>query len=348
MTVQKFTTKGVTAYHVSRRYSNGMWETSGPFTNIKEAAIEDERLRLKPDVYEKNTLRFETVGVFFKHWQRHNRDGVSEGWRISQDQMWRDYCAAFLSELRVVDVSESDINQIISSARLLGRSSATMVQIYLLLSKVFNDAKDIYRLIQASPVKHQFHKPKITRTQPKFLLPEEVELVIYAVKGTWAELFFLLGFYTGMRVGEIQALTWADIDFTRNVIYKRRSFNRKIKKIQLHPKEKDHSTIPIPSRLTEILKRLKGPAKQFVCLNPRGLMVKHTAALLHLRRVCDLAGVKQITLHEMRHSASELYVSKGASTEDVRRLLGHHSTTTTQRYLHSHNIERLKTIADKT
>lgn len=348
MAIQKLNIKGVMHYRVSRRYSNGVWESVGPFTCAHAAAFEEEKMNKKPDfnILTSNTS-FESVSIFFKHWQKHHREKVSEGWRISQDQMWRDYCENVIGSLPIHEVKENDIAFILTSAIQLGRGDQTICHIFNLVHKVFSVAKDKYKIINENPCKSHLKAASPKGKISKFLDQSQFEKVLGLLIGHWGEVFFTVGFYTGLRVSEIQELRWKDIDFERKVIFKQRCFNRKTKKIQAYPKEKKHSIVPIPGRLLILLKRRASQPDDLVCKGPKGGRIVHTKVLQLLRNICNQAEVPVITLHEMRHSTSELFVSKGASAEDVRRLLGHSSVKTTQRYLHSENIERVQAIAGK-
>lgn len=84
----------------------------------------------------------------------------------------------------------------------------------------------------------------------------------------------------------------------------------------------------------------------FVVLNQKGGFLAYANYLLGLRRLCDEAGVRRVTPHELRHSCTELYVQAGASAEDIRRLLNQSSLTATARYMHRTD-ERLSGIAER-
>lgn len=79
--------------------------------------------------------------------------------------------------------------------------------------------------------------------------------------------------------------------------------------------------------------------------NASGSMLRYESFLLNLRKLCNLTGLPCITPHELRHSATELYLENGANTEDIRRLLNHSSVSTTLKYLHRTG-SRLQNIAD--
>ena len=72
----------------------------------------------------------------------------------------------------------------------------------------------------------------------------------------------------------------------------------------------------------------------FVAPALQGRMLDQGKFRRGLAKLCKEAGVQKVTPHELRHSCTEVWFSHGASLEDVRRLLGHKCSKTTQTYVH--------------
>ena len=66
---------------------------------------------------------------------------------------------------------------------------------------------------------------------------------------------------------------------------------------------------------------------------------------LHLKNFCKKIGVPKVSAHELRNFCSEVWFSHGASAEDVRKLLGHKSASTTMNYFHR-TEDRLMKLAE--
>ncbi len=62
------------------------------------------------------------------------------------------------------------------------------------------------------------------------------------------------------------------------------------------------------------------------------------------KAACRRAGIKGLRFHDLRHTFATRLVEKGADTETVRDLLGHHSITVTQRYTHSNDERKRKVV----
>jgi site-specific recombinase XerD len=82
----------------------------------------------------------------------------------------------------------------------------------------------------------------------------------------------------------------------------------------------------------------------FVAPALQGGMLDYRKFHRELWKLCDLANVRRISPHELRHSCTEIWFRSGANLEDIRRLLNHKSVETTQRYVHRTD-DRLASLA---
>jgi len=97
--------------------------------------------------------------------------------------------------------------------------------------------------------------------------------------------------------------------------------------------------VPINDVLLEVLRELKIRSRgDYVFANPEtGLpfkSVRHS-----FENVCRRAGIHNLRFHDLRHTFSCRMIQRGCDIETLRDLLGHHSVTVTQRYIHT-NLDR--------
>ena len=104
--------------------------------------------------------------------------------------------------------------------------------------------------------------------------------------------------------------------------------------------------MPLPKVLAKYLreKQLTSRAK-LVAPNTAGQIFDYDNCRRDLRKLCESLQIQPVTLHELRHSCSELWMENGASIEDIRRLLNHKSAQTTSRYIHRNDL-RISKIAE--
>ena len=128
---------------------------------------------------------------------------------------------------------------------------------------------------------------------------------------------------TAARYSEIAKLEIASVNLTT-------------KKIALYrPKVKNESTLPMTPRVFEILERRIKSSKEgqkYVFENKAGDARNYAPGAF--KSACKRAGITGITLHSLRHTTASRLVQKGASLYEVQKMLGHASSTTTQRYAH--------------
>ena len=194
---------------------------------------------------------------------------------------------------------------------------------------------------------HDFNFTSIYNKMEKFTdpnaLPKEMEFytfeefkqytsVIDDIK--WKALFETL-YYCGLRRGELRGLSWDNIDFeekTLSVVKNVTNINGDHGYWQLTtPKTRTSvRTIPMPDILVNDLKELKEYNKKRQYMFTNKYFVFGDTSPLHpdvLRRkkneIAELAGVKQIRIHDFRHSCASLLINNGASIMVVAKYLGH-------------------------
>jgi integrase len=144
-------------------------------------------------------------------------------------------------------------------------------------------------------------------------------------------------FYTGLRLGELRALRWADVDFADGVIHVRRAWDPR--EGEITPKSRAGTRdVPIPSALRSHLAAHRLAASRAAGLvfgrspsdpfNPATVNARARAAWA-------AAALDPIGLHEARHSYASLMIAAGVNAKALSTYMGHSSVTITyDRYGH--------------
>jgi integrase len=196
--------------------------------------------------------------------------------------------------------------------------------------------RNLLFLNPAQPVE-RFRLPK--RALPRFMTTEELKK-FFAVCDDIDRRLYMSIFLTGMRKGEVEYLCWSDISFELAVIF-----------IQAKPEMKwqpktDERLIPISPMLQEILLQQYAHRVSDILVFPNSRGNRDTDILERLQRLCRRAGIKQSTVHALRHSFGAHLRMAGASLADIGDLLGHKDLATTQIYAKVHQ-EHLRTVIAK-
>ena len=178
-----------------------------------------------------------------------------------------------------------------------------------------------------------FNDPNEMPKEMQFWTKEEFDKFILVETDIQFKAAFETLYYCGLRSSELRGLTWNNIDF----LNKELSINKNItvnldgkKYVVTTPKTKSsYRTIPMPNVLIEDLRELKQEQSKYHGFNENWYVFGSYEPLGKSRlrdrknRDCDLAGVKQIRIHDFRHSCASLLINNGANITMVAKYLGH-------------------------
>lgn len=162
-----------------------------------------------------------------------------------------------------------------------------------------------------------------------FLSEEESKLLIASAQGV-CRAMINVALETGLRFGEIKALTWEDVDFRNNEITVRQAFAEGVL-----GSTKNNRIRHIP--MTEsVLDTLSGLNKDsgFVFTDKSGIPMCQSTCVRRLHMVCKRAGIRYVGWHTLRHTFASHLAMSGANIVAIQHLLGHTEIHTTMRYAH--------------
>ena len=143
-------------------------------------------------------------------------------------------------------------------------------------------------------------------------------------------LVFLMLYYTGMRIGELEALTFEDIDLKDNVIHINKTYHLINGKDVITPPKTKKAVrdIVIPKFLVEAIKSYKKHLYDPIP-ESRVFMSSHSTYARQMQDHMFQSSVKRIRLHDLRHSHASLLIEMGFSALLVSERLGHENVSTT-------------------
>lgn len=145
---------------------------------------------------------------------------------------------------------------------------------------------------------------------------------------------FRLLLFTGLRLGEVLALRWADVDIDDRLLLVRRAVSAAE---ETEPKGRRHRFVPLTAPAVEALTRLRDRrdfihADDYVLCNRYGRRLDGSALRRRYKQGCEAAGLRPVKLHGLRHAAGSL-VARTSDAVFVRDFLGHAKLATTDRYV---------------
>lgn len=232
-------------------------------------------------------------------------------------------------------------NELISK----GFADTYLKTIHIQISAIFNYAVKYYNL-KANPCHKAESIGQSHAKEMNFWTRDEYERFASFIEDNprWHVSFQVL-YWTGLRVGELLALTRNDIDFEGRTITVSKSYQR-IKKTDVitEPKTpKSNRVVAIPDFLCQELKTY------ISCLyglhdKDRLFPVTKDYFYLKMKAGCKKAGIKRIRTHDLRHSHASLLIELGFSPLLIAERLGHENVETTLNtysHLYPHKQEAL-------
>ncbi len=227
---------------------------------------------------------------------------------------------------RLDQISARDIEAFKGLKLRQGSSAKTVNNMLTILRKMLSVAQE-WEVIPFVP------KVKWLRVPPNkfdFLTFEEADRLIGAADGEWRAMIMLAS-KTGLRQGELLALTWDDVDLVKGLLVDSRNLSRG--EITT-PKNGKTREIPLGDDVLASLKRQRHLRGDLVFCKPDGSMLTKGECKHPLWRACKRAGLRRIGWHVLRHTFASHLVMRGAPMKAVQELMGHSTMEMTMRYAH--------------
>jgi len=225
-----------------------------------------------------------------------------------------------------------------------GLSARTIEYTRMVLRQAFKQAIQ-WRLLTFNPC-DGVQIPRRQRREMQALSPEQARRFLVVARGTRYGMLFELAITTGLRPSEYLALKWEDIDFERGTLSVVRSLDAMPGGGYRLEETKTRNSRRVVKLLPGVLRallehrqaqqRLREEAGErwneqgFVFTNAEGGPLDgHNLSSRHLRRILKEAGLPQIRLYDLRHTAATLALSAGVPVKVVSEMLGHSSVALT-------------------
>ena len=216
----------------------------------------------------------------------------------------------------------------------LGGAASSRRKYLVVLHGVLRRARKVWGL--DSNAAAEVEKPPLTRgAEIQVFSPEEIWALVRASASEQDAALYLTAAFTGLRMGELIALCWRDVDFTGSAIRVRASYARgalttpKSGKVRAVPMAPD-----VALALAQLGKREHWVGDDdLVFAGETGGHLDGSALRRRYKKALGVAGLRPLRFHDLRHT----FGTRMIATADIRRVqewMGHADIQTTMRYLH--------------
>lgn len=293
---------------------------------LKELIDEWLYINHKDDIKPRTLLRYECSirNHIYPHFQNEIIDNLSP----RDIQRWIKIIKEDISPKTQKPLSSSSINTIIAILKL-----------------VFNYALD-FEIIKYNPmarIKRVSIREEVT--VKVFTREEQIKIENYIERLENDEYFpYILTLYTGLRLGELLALTWKDINIKTGLIsinktiYKIPSKDNKWEYVTDTPKSRNSvREIPMPTFIKEKLRELKRIKKSiYLVVRNDGTRINEKLLIYRYKMALKRARVRYLNFHCLRHTFATRALENGIDIKTLSELLGHANVSTTLNiYTHS-------------
>ena len=287
-----------------------------------------------------NTIRFEELSV---EWLALKKTTIKQSTYYKYAYCIDKYLKDRIGRLRKKDLEKYDFNQMTNdlTKELSPKSVKEILNVLKSILKYANQKYDMNIHLDL------IISPKVRAKDISVLSKKEINrLEKYCLKeNSLKSLGILICLNTGLRIGEICALRWENIDFEKKLIYIKKTLQRvytveKKTEIIIDSSKTESSirSIPMSDKIYHILKDVhnKQSEKAFFLTGTRDQYIEPRSYQNMFKRILKASKVKEYNFHVLRHTFATNCIKVGMDIKSLSEILGHASVDVTlNRYVHS-------------
>jgi integrase len=216
----------------------------------------------------------------------------------------------------------------------MAQAPSTRIKALVLVHGIFERARKVWGL--SSNPAADVERPPLTRSGDlEVFSPEEVWALVRAAASERDGALYLTAAFTGLRMGELLALRWREVDFAGSTVRVRASYYAGH---LTTPKSGKVRAVPLAPDVASALARLGGREHwvgedDLVFASEGGGYLDGSALRRRYKAALTRAGLRPLRFHDLRHTFGTRMIAK-ADIRRVQEWMGHADIQTTMRYLH--------------
>ena len=324
---------------------NGLW-----YTKVKN--LNGSIKRLSSTTYEGLLVKmfefydsFYTLGKVYEMWREHIVGTRNELTYLHDGFDYNRFIRGTpLEDMSIIAIKAPDIYK--HMEKLVGNKQLTKKDLNKfkgLINHIFGYAVLNLNLNAHNPLK-DFESSslnfsfKVVNNDDKYYPTEDLmalrEYILSLDKPSRFDIMIYLDTFTGMRYGEVAALTWHDFIPTKDgnyVINIVKAYDGRLHRI-IDTKCHVHRKVPISRDMFEYLRNNLDITKEYLFECATGGLPKDQNLNQRLHAICDTLGIEYYSYHKIRFGVTTMLFEEGANAYDIQKLLGHSSIQMTEKY----------------
>lgn len=292
---------------------------------------------------------FISITQLFNEWMKSIKHQVKESTAANYFLKAQKHILPAFGKTAVDSLSATDVYSFIELKQQSGLSNRYISDIIIVMKSLFKYAVRTYHIFNPMT---EIKLPRKKTPEIKLLDGIEQDRLQKYIHDNQnqATLGAALSMTTGIRIGELCALQWEDVDLEKRILTVRKTIQRiqiqnekrKTKLVITEPKsESSKRIIPIPDCMVNLLSKFKGKQKEFV-VSCREKPVEPRTMQYRFSKILKKANLPSVHFHALRHIFASNCIKLGFDVKSLSELLGHSSVEITlNRYVHS-SLEQKK------
>ncbi len=282
-----------------------------------------------------------------KMWLESRRSRIKESSYASYRNKLEKQIIPYFGDLKYSRLDLEQIEAFVSDKKAVGLSGKYIADIVIMMKSAAKWAETSHHYANRI---HNAELPKARSKETEVFSEEEQKKLLHTILSIHEHTAcgVLLALYTGLRIGELCALQWQDIDFDARILH----INKTVQRIAVYGEKSKTAVkvtapksatslrdIPLPEFLIKLLTAYRGDDQDYVAsgsntlIEPRSFSNRYKALL-------KKADVPSRKFHCLRHSFSTNALQHGFDVKTLSEILGHANANITMRvYVHT-SMER--------
>jgi integrase len=236
-----------------------------------------------------------------------------------------------LGARKLSDVSRRDVQRLVDSWLGEGMDASTIRNSLMPLRVIYRRAIED-GLVALSPCE-RLRLPRVEGRRERIAGADEARLLLAALPLPDRALYST-AFFAGLRLGELRALRWRDVELARNRIHVERSLDGTGATIDTKTRAGERIVPILTGELRDVLsehrKASRGEPGDFVFVGSSPARpVSASAVYRRVRTAWRRADLSPINLHEARHTFASTAIAAGVNAKAIATYMGHSSIQVT-------------------